>query len=171
MSSSPQYMKEYWKKNREHLREVQRIWVAKNRQHIREYRRAYRASMSLEQKAKIRQSRNQLHNDRRLRALQILGGVCYGCGRANDNRRGRSLHIHHLTYRNGNPYKETRGREATVRTVREVFRDPENFVLLCYRCHIIIENYSPEQLLRFIHLIEKKSVMAATEVLVVDATI
>lgn len=65
---------------------------------------------------------------KRVRALMLLGGKCAEC----DNNDMRTLHFDHIN-NDGNVDRKQNGRTV----VKQVFKNPNRFQILCANCHEI----------------------------------
>lgn|SRR5487761_314916 len=89
-----------------------------------------------------------------------MGNCCYLCG----TKEGQ-LELHHLTYLDGNPYKELASNsKAWKLTQKEAMGHPENFRLLCRGCHSSVTNLGRKRIdaIRLSELLGKYWIMERT---------
>ena len=89
--------------------------------------------------------------------IRSMGECCYLCG-----AREGQFELHHLTYINGNPYRE-RGstNKAWKETCEEAIAQPDNFRLLCRGCHSTVTHLTRTKLdlARFSELVKQYSLL------------
>jgi len=128
------------RKRWQRLRENQPALRAKRQQNAEYVRRRWRENAEFRQK-RLDYDRT-LYARKRNEVRRLLGNRCFGCGKI-----GR-LGFHHLSYPNGETDKQ--------RLHREVRAYPNNFRLLCQRCHnvvTILTNSSTETIINLIQVV------------------
>lgn len=72
---------------------------------------------------------------KKLECAPLFSSKCYGCHK----KFGKGFTYHHkFYYDNGTVYSD---KEYHEKIYDEIKKNPENFLLLCTKCHFIIENW------------------------------
>jgi len=121
----------YRQNNPERVKQARREYWHRNRENIRIRRQNNVGGFLDKQRLRHLEEYSDLKQRRQL-IVEKLGSQCYICGSKG------ILILHHLSYKNGNPYKNYERTRAKKEIIKEAESDPSNFKLLCSKHHIAL---------------------------------